>query len=639
MSESDRPTAPTPRPYRSGMGNLSFGLVIAAGLLGSMPSLVNAAVPPAIISKPKQDEGARAPKRTAENTWAILTPLSGFQDGASSSSASTNSNAGASSSGSSSGSNSGSTSAAGGGSTVTATMTVGVQTTSATSMPSPGGAKSSPLGTNLAEVKDWSVQQPFANVFKTSRDWVSCSTWGWGDGGPLALDANGWVASLKSGQAARTIMFTGGAKLFTGEYVVTYEGQGKLNYEGAAKLVSKGQNKDVIQITSSGDSFILALMETQPGDPLRNISIVPAGLSLPDAEPIVFNPAFLDRLKPYGVLRFMDWQHTNNITPVTWDSRPKLTDATWTSDHGVPAEVMFALCNALDADGWFCMPHTADDQWITEFAKLADQMLEPERTVYIEHSNEVWNGIFQQADYARQQGLKLKYSTNDFEAQMRYHSKRSVDCFQIWTENVKPTRQIVRVMGGFVAVPWASMTQLSWQDAYKHTDALAIAPYFGNEYGLPENAAWVDVMNVKELLRDMRKRVVPDVINSIASQKKVADQFGVALVAYESGQHLQGVNGRENNDKLNALFDAANRHSRMSEIYADYLQGWKAQGGTLMCHFSDCVPYTKWGRWGTLEWVGQKPEEAPKYSAIVDFTKTHERWWQNLGQQAGALGE
>ncbi len=96
---------------------------------------------------------------------------------------------------------------------------------------------------------------------------------------------------------------------------------------------------------------------------------------------------------------------------------------------------------------------------------------------------------------------------------------------------------------------------------------------------------------------------------------------------------------RENSDKLNALFDAANRHSRMSEIYADYLQGWKAQGGTLMCHFSDCVPYTKWGRWGTLEWVGQKPEEAPKYSAIVDFTKTHERWWQNLGQQAGALGE
>jgi hypothetical protein len=621
------------RPYRFGMGNLTFGLVVAAGLLGSASALVNAAVPPAITNRPAQDSTARATKRSAENTWAILTPAKPRQQ------ASTSSTSDSGTSSATGGTSASTGAGSGPGSEPTMKATLQVDVSMQTVLPPPK-AKQSPIGTNLAEVKDWSVQQPFADMFKTSREWIGSTMWGWGDGGPVAVDEHGWVKSLKPGQVARTIMLTGkNAELFVGEYVVNYEGQGKLTYEGAAKFTSKKGPKSDLVTVGAGESFILTITETLPSDPIRNITIIPAGLTPPEPGQFAFNPAFIERLEPYSVLRFMDWQHTNNITQVSWDSRPKLTDARWSEDHGVPAEVMFALCNQIDADPWFCMPHTADDQWVMEFAKLADELLEPERTIYIEHSNEVWNGIFQQADYARQKGLSLKLSTNDFEAQMRYHSQRSVECFNLWTDHVKPTRKIVRVMGGFVAIPWASQTQLSWKDAYKSTDALAIAPYFGNEYGLPENAAWVDAMDTKALLKDMRKRVVPEVINAISAQKKVADQFGVSLVAYESGQHLQGVNGRENSDSLNKLFDAANRHSRMADIYAEYLAGWKAQGGTLMCHFSDCVPFTKWGRWGTLEWVGQKPEQAPKFMAIVDFAKTHERWWPDLGQQAGAVGE
>ena len=38
-------------------------------------------------------------------------------------------------------------------------------------------------------------------------------------------------------------------------------------------------------------------------------------------------------------------------------------------DDGVALEYMIALCNELEADPWFCIPHTATDEYVREFAK------------------------------------------------------------------------------------------------------------------------------------------------------------------------------------------------------------------------------------------------------------------------------
>lgn len=52
-------------------------------------------------------------------------------------------------------------------------------------------------------------------------------------------------------------------------------------------------------------------------------------------------------------------------------------------------EAMLDLANRLDADPWFCIPHLADDDFVRRFAELVKQRLEPERSVYVEYSNEV----------------------------------------------------------------------------------------------------------------------------------------------------------------------------------------------------------------------------------------------------------
>ena len=45
--------------------------------------------------------------------------------------------------------------------------------------------------------------------------------------------------------------------------------------------------------------------------------------------------------------------------------------------------------------------------YVREFARLVKGKLDPERRVYVEYSNEVWNGQFQQSKYATEQGQTL----------------------------------------------------------------------------------------------------------------------------------------------------------------------------------------------------------------------------------------
>src|SRR6185312_14999519 len=60
--------------------------------------------------------------------------------------------------------------------------------------------------------------------------------------------------------------------------------------------------------------------------------------------------------------------------------------------------------NAVGADPWLNVPEHADDDYITQMATLVHHMLGPDQKVYVEFSNEVWNGQFQQSQYATKMG-------------------------------------------------------------------------------------------------------------------------------------------------------------------------------------------------------------------------------------------
>ncbi len=465
-------------------------------------------------------------------------------------------------------------------------------------------------------------------MFRLSRSWISQKQGtAWGQGPQLALDERGWVKQLEPNCWAETPLCTiEGGHYPSGRYTVLYDGEGRLEFVHAARVLSREPGRMAIEVESSKGGFFLQLRETNPANYVRNIRVIMPGFEQSYREN-PFHPAFLQRWQGVACLRFMDWMHTNGSKLSRWSDRPVPDDATFT-DKGVALEVMIDLANRLDADPWFCIPHLADDDFVRRFAESVKQRLEPERNVYVEYSNEVWNGQFEQSRWAGQQGQKLGFADKPWEAAWRYTAYRSVQIFRIWEQAFGGTQRLIRVLPSQGANPYVSERVVEFQDAYRHADALAIAPYVTCNVppqGQGLTIAQVEKWTVDQALDHMEQKALPESIGWIQSQKKVADKYGLKLVAYEGGQHMVGVGGGENNETVTKLFHAANRHPRMGEIYKQYYAGWTAAGGDLFCYFSSVGSWSKWGSWGILQFYDDDPSQSPKFQATM-------RWAKQCGQ-------
>jgi hypothetical protein len=488
--------------------------------------------------------------------------------------------------------------------------------------------ENSSLGINLAGVTYWSSEIVFVDLFRHSQTFKSQAPGkGYTQGGPLDLTPDGWVRSLRNdGQFADLIVLSQPKLGYpVGVYTCLYEGQGKVEFAYGTKVVSEQPGRILVDVRQDQNLLTLRITQTDPADPVRNIRMVLPGFeSMYQNQP--FHPDFLKRWEKFKVLRFMDMQRTNNSEQVNWSDRPTLQMQTQGSESGVALKYLIQLANTLDADPWFCLPHQATDDYVRRFAETVKDRLKPNLKIYVEYSNECWNGIFGQARYCRDKGKALGLSDNDFQAQLRYYSRRSVEIFAIWERVFGGTGRLVRVLAAQSANPWTSEQVMDFENACQHADVLAIAPYFGNALGDPKAQNEVARMTVQQVL-DKCAEYIRENNKTIAAQSRAAQKRGLRLVAYEAGQHLVGYGGAENNKPLEDLFQAANRHPRMKELYRDYLAGWKTNGGTLAVIFSSTGTYSKWGSWGLLEYHGQPVNEAPKYQAVIEFRENNSKWW------------
>ena len=487
----------------------------------------------------------------------------------------------------------------------------------------------SPIGTNLEAISYWSTQIPFVDVLKTAAEWSA------NDRTPLERDANGDVRSLAPGQIAnRGTLHEMAGRYPGGVYRVRYKGEGKLVFRYDAKVVSQKPGEMLVQVTPSDGGIRVELAATNPANPLRELEmIMPGGvcegepfthvasaaecrgrsyLAFAQHRELLFYPVFLERLRGYSVLRFMDWMRTNDSRVATWAQRTPLAHSTWTGESGVPVEAMIALANALGAHPWFTIPHQADDGYVRSFAALVKERLAAGLGVYVEHSNEVWNSMFKQHGDLKQHALRTRAIGAIFKAALG------------------PERVMV-VLGAQAANP-ATATQGLDLLRGRHgagalgIDAVAIAPYL-SVFANPGNSGTYKSMSLDALFAHLRGTVLPACAQYTRAYRALAGKYGVRLVAYEGGQHLNGVQGGENDQALNALFDSANRDPRMKPLYLEYLAAWKAAGGELFVHFNDVSRWDKWGRWGALEYVSQPRSQAPKFDALATFVEHNPVWW------------
>lgn len=510
------------------------------------------------------------------------------------------------------------------------------------------------LGTNLNGISDHSTQMPFIDAFKSSRRWITqCNqnrdpncreTWNTNEFEQLDLDESGWVKSLPDPEDSpqytevAALMYRGVEPYPGGTYIVLYEGEGTLEYDFDAKKdeTASTPGRDVLQVDPSNQGILLKITATDPnktGNYIRNIRVIPAEYEQ-NYQSVLFNPAFIEKTKDYQALRFMDWMQTNHSEQSEWQNRPQIQKASYSYGGGVPIEIMVELANRLQVDPWFNMPHKATDEYIRNFAELIKDTLDPNLTAYVEYSNEVWNPQFEQFHWVKKNG-PIADGGNPFQP----YGVRTAQMCEIWKDVFSSeTQRIQCVISTQTANRWVANQVLDcdrWSEApcYQHgVDVFAISSYFSGKLGQPEHEktieSWIDDPNIDEFKQGITQLKDGSVLDTESSVEGLAEKFqhytnvakskGLKLVIYEGGNHVVGVKGVENNDKLTEYFIELNRQPEFYDLYKKMLEEWKDPQGvrTVFMHFSDITRATKWGSWGAIEHVTQ--DHSPKYDALMD---------------------
>lgn len=390
-----------------------------------------------------------------------------------------------------------------------------------------------------------------------------------------------------------------------------------------------------------------------------------------------FHPLFLREMQPYGTLRFMQflgiadgYLNADDLgapqQSILWTERSRLEDAQWASgwqDGPPPYELLFELADVLDVDLWMNLHFWADDTFVQGLAELALQRTPESRVIYLEWHNEVWNAAppYGYAGQRIDQWAEAKWPTaqfpgvSSFTKRMNYVGMRTQQVCQIWRQVWGQEANRIRcVMPGG---PWSFPADQALacplyvasdgvSDCATNIYAVASAPYFGGYLSdaiashFQALQGWIQQPDggLDALFAELNSGALAGGNTALAQARSVmqanrgvAEQYGVALVAYEGGQHLTPYSqlGTSCNDwnnppacqpyrRIQNLYMQANRDSRMGGLYDDYLAAWRAETGGLFVHFAALqLNHPQYGSWGAKEFAGQADATAPKFSALM----------------------
>ena len=328
-----------------------------------------------------------------------------------------------------------------------------------------------PIGINLEYVRYWTPSTPFVNVFRQAENWMSRGAEDYATYDSfvnIPVDAQGYPLEIPYDngvdppQVAHTVMIWATNWDYpTGTYTFIFDGDGTVEVLGDVPdhIFEGGGICHQFTVSMPTPDFGLGLVirRSNKDNPVRNIRLIPLGFeSVYEVQPL--HPTYLERLNGFSVIRFMDWNETNNNEIERWDERTVPDGALQSRPlKGVAYEYMIQLANERDSDPWFTVPHRVDDSYVAELARLINRELDPERKVYIEYSNEVWNSSFDQWDWANEQGAALGLSDEYGMAGFRYTAKRSAEIFKIFEDEFGAGKErLVKVLATQASVPWVS---------------------------------------------------------------------------------------------------------------------------------------------------------------------------------------
>ncbi|MDQ2733812.1 MAG: hypothetical protein M3Y55_02215, partial [Pseudomonadota bacterium] len=417
-----------------------------------------------------------------------------------------------------------------------------------------------------------------------------------------------------------------GSNFPAGRYVVLWDGVGSISFPlSNVKIAETAANRIAIDVTDTSGSLWVGIDQTSAANPVHNVRFLWPGTEATYAtQP--FNPMYLSRVAPFSLLRFMDWGATNGSPVKEWADRAHVGDVNYATPAGVPIEVMIDLANTLHTDPWFCIPHQASDDYVRQFATLLHGRLDPGLHPHIEYSNEVWNTGFAQTTWANAQSQTLGLAS-PYGQPAIFYATRAVQIFKIiqGVYGSADSGRLVRVLAGQAAWNNFLTNMLAYKDTAANADVMAVAPYFGAASA--DDASQVATsltLTSDQVVDQMLVNIRGDIKSWMTANAALAKQYHLKMKAYESGPGDSSSYFPANDqDAMTALFIAANNNARMQAVYTEYYGQWIAAGGDTMNQYSDIGEWSKWGLWGSLQYVTQNPLTSPKYQGLMSFIAAH----------------
>lgn len=460
------------------------------------------------------------------------------------------------------------------------------------------------LGANLPAINDWMATPVYADLMHQARRFGSASA-PWDEAAVLGDD--GWPVGDFG-----VVLATGlaGYSRSAGTYQVSFAGKAKVDVVASMARVdnvvwspASGRTRADVVVAPGATQLFLAFRETGAG--IRDLKVVRPGY---DADkPPLFTDAFLRHIARFRTLRFMDWLRTNGTPVARWATRATPASTHYASVAGVPWEHIIALANETGKDIWINIPIAADDDYVWQLARLLKSTLNPTSVVYVEYSNEIWNGSFPQHAANRQLALaevqanRSSPLARDGVTDPNLLGLRRIgerlwrisEIFRAVWGDAAMLRRIRPVLAGQVVQPLVSEVALSYvADAHgppaRYFWALAGAPYFNL-------GRWqtVDGLGVDDVLAAMDASIfaLPS-DNAFEANLAQASWYGLRFVAYEGGANTFGPGSL-------AAKKAANLDPRMRSTCGSYLTTWYAAGGGLLLWFTAGAgnwdtPYGTW---------------------------------------------
>ncbi|MBK8473548.1 MAG: hypothetical protein IPL33_16135 [Sphingobacteriales bacterium] len=382
------------------------------------------------------------------------------------------------------------------------------------------------------------------------------------------------------------------------QYVLLYDGEGTLQISGGISIGSSSAGRIQFSLTSNGNIAIEILASTL-NNHVRNIRLLRLADENADLNANPFYQGFLDKIAPFQALRFMDWGHTNNNLATDWANRSSNSYFTYATPYGVPYETMIQLANQTQKDVWICVPHAADDNYVTQMATLFRDQLNPNLTVYLEYSNEVWNWIFDQAHYNEEnRPSNLNYA--------RAYAEKAQRIFRIW-HNVYGAQKnrVKRVLGMQVTYNWLNEEILSQLDQ-NEWDYGSPTHYIGLDHSNTANPVLTETSTPQNIIDNARNSwyTTLDAFKTDYDQVKL---FGKQVITYEGGQHFVGNVFGIPYSYQQAMWDAQYT-PQIYALYDELLDTIRAWGCQMATNFSLASPQESiYGSWGVLNDIDIQP--------------------------------